>query len=71
MNLIHKLAKERNIPAFYSLHQPPSFIWQKLDYIMLLAPGGYVCYYGKQQDIVPYFSNIGYPVPNNTNPAEC
>ena len=37
---------------------------------MLMAPGGRVCYMGDTDDAVGYFAKLGYPCPNETNPAE-
>lgn len=70
MNLIHQVARERNIPIFCSLHQPNSIIYQNLDMILLLAPGGYVCYYGSKDNVISHFTELGYVIPPNTNPAE-
>lgn len=71
MTLLRTLAQTRNIPAMIALHQPSSYIWNHiLDYIILLAPGGYVCYNGRRDRMIPYFTQIGYPVPEYTNPSE-
>jgi ABC-type multidrug transport system ATPase subunit len=71
MTLLRTLAQTRNIPAIISLHQPSSYIWNHiLDDIILLAPGGYVCYNGRKDNMISYFANIGYPVPEYTNPSE-
>ena len=68
--LIAKLAKERNIPAICSLHQPSSKLWRMLDSFILLGPGGRVCYMGKRTDAAKYFERMGYTCPKETNPAE-
>lgn len=68
--LIAKLAKERNIPAICSLHQPSSKLWRMLDNFILLGPGGRVCYMGKRTDAAKYFDELGYKCPIETNPAE-
>lgn len=70
VTLISKLAKERNIPAIATLHQPKSSIWKLLDSFILLAPGGKMCYAGNREDAIDYFKNIGYECPHDTNPAE-
>ena len=41
-----------------------------LDSIMLLAPGGRLCYFGPTHDAVPYFTSLGYQCPPETNPSE-
>jgi ABC-type multidrug transport system ATPase subunit len=70
MKLLGDLARSRHIPAIISLHQPRSSIWMNLDALILLAPGGNVCYAGSRETAVPYFQSLGYKLPANTNPAE-
>ncbi|VEU41831.1 unnamed protein product [Pseudo-nitzschia multistriata] len=70
VNLIQKLVRERNIPCILSLHQPRSSIFKMLDSLILLGPGGYVCYHGKASEAVSYFASLGYQCPEQTNPAE-
>jgi len=70
MKLLKKLAVERQIPAVCSLHQPRSSIWRTLDAVILLAPGGRVCYAGDRANTIDYFAKLGYKLPPNTNPAE-
>jgi hypothetical protein len=42
-----------------------------LDTLILLAPGGRICYMGTRTEAVTYFDKLGYPCPAETNPAEC
>jgi ABC-type multidrug transport system ATPase subunit len=70
VKLLKDLAQLQNIPAVASLHQPRSSIWNRLDSVILMAPGGRICYAGDRHDVVEYFKNLGYPLPPNTNPAE-
>ena len=70
IRLIKMMVKEREIPAILSLHQPRSSIWRMLDSVMLLAPGGRLCYFGSTHDAVPYFASLGYQCPPETNPSE-
>jgi len=70
VRLISDLAKERNIPALLSLHQPRASIWRMLDRFILLGPSGRVCYVGKRSDAMSYFQRLGYECPEETNPAE-
>lgn len=41
-----------------------------LDFLILLAPGGYICYHGEASQAVSYFTRLGFPCPEQTNPAE-
>jgi ABC-type multidrug transport system ATPase subunit len=70
VSLIKKMVHQRNIPCIVSLHQPQSSIFKMLDSLILLGPGGYVCYHGKTREAVSYFERLGYPCPEQTNPAE-
>ena len=68
--LIAKLARERNIPAICSLHQPSSRLWRMLDSFILLGPGGKTIYMGRREAAAQYFEKLGYKCPQHTNPAE-
>ena len=71
LTLLRTLVRTQNIPALIALHQPSSYIWNHiLDDILLLAPGGYVCYIGRRDMMLSYFEQIGYAVPEYTNPSE-
>lgn len=64
------MVQERNIPCILSLHQPQSSMFKMLDSLILLGPGGHVCYHGKANEAVSYFARLGFPCPEQTNPAE-
>jgi ABC-type multidrug transport system ATPase subunit len=63
------LAKTKQISIVCAIHQPRSSIWGLFDDIILLA-SGQVAYHGPRDQIISYFSNLGYNCPPNTNPAE-
>jgi ABC-type multidrug transport system ATPase subunit len=70
LQLLKKIAVEKNVAVVCTIHQPRSSIWNVFDDIMLLGPGGHVIYHGPRDQVVPYFAGIGYPCPKDTNPAE-
>ena len=70
VDLIKKMVFLRNIPCVVSLHQPQSSIFKMLDSLILISPGGYVCYHGKAAEAISYFERLGFPCPQQTNPAE-
>lgn len=70
VKLIKKLSTERGIPSICSLHQPKTSIWETLDYFILLAPGGKMCYAGERDAATSWFAGLGYECPLHTNPAE-
>ncbi|PVU93150.1 hypothetical protein BB559_003432 [Furculomyces boomerangus] len=51
------------------IHQPSSDIFNLFDDILLLSQGKAI-YFGPQNNVVPYFSEIGYVCPTYTNPAD-
>ena len=64
------IAHEKEALVVMCIHQPRSAIYNKLDDIMLLGPGGYTCYTGDAQEAVKYFETMGYKCPDMHNPAE-
>jgi ABC-type multidrug transport system ATPase subunit len=70
VRLIKTMVQQRDIPCILSLHQPRSSIFKMLDTLILLAPGGVVCYMGLASEAVQYFAELGFPCPVETNPAE-
>jgi ABC-type multidrug transport system ATPase subunit len=70
VDLLRQVAVDRHIPVVLSLHQPRSSIWKLLDHVIVMAVGGHVCYAGRREDCLPYFADLGYPCPSETNPAE-
>ncbi|XP_059144004.1 ATP-binding cassette sub-family G member 5-like [Physella acuta] len=52
-----------------SIHQPRSDIFNLLDKVAILTVGQ-LAFLGRPNQIVPYFTNIGYPCPNNQNPCD-
>mgnify|MGYP005840120451 CR=1 FL=1 len=70
MAAISSLVKERQIPCFCTLHQPRSSVWHLLDSVILMAPGGRICYSGPREKAIHYFACLGFECPDETNPAE-
>lgn len=52
------------------LHQPRIEIFQQLDDIVLIVPGGKIAYIGPAQKCQPYFESQGYSFPAGSNPAD-
>eukprot|EP00535_Pseudo-nitzschia_heimii_P007967 CAMPEP_0197177922 /NCGR_PEP_ID=MMETSP1423-20130617/3355_1 /TAXON_ID=476441 /ORGANISM="Pseudo-nitzschia heimii, Strain UNC1101" /LENGTH=668 /DNA_ID=CAMNT_0042627547 /DNA_START=49 /DNA_END=2052 /DNA_ORIENTATION=+ len=70
LGLVKKMICLRSIPCIVSLHQPQSSMFKMLDYLILMGPGGYICYHGEAAEAVSYFERLGFPCPKQTNPAE-
>ncbi len=69
MKYISELAVEMNIIVIATIHQPSSAIYFAFDRIMVLS-GGKTAFFGSPRGSVDYFKEIGYPVPELSNPAE-
>lgn len=52
-----------------SIHQPRSDIFNLIDKIAILTMGQ-LAYLGQPSQMVPYFTSIGYPCPQNQNPCD-
>jgi ABC-type multidrug transport system ATPase subunit len=57
-----------------TIHQPSATLFENFDYLLLLARGGRTTYFGEtgknSQVILDYFSRLGAPCPQDSNPAE-
>ncbi|KAE8374201.1 ABC-2 type transporter-domain-containing protein [Aspergillus bertholletiae] len=57
-----------------TVHQPSASLFNAFDYLLLLAKGGRMTYFGQTGDdsriILDYFSRNGAPCPEEANPAE-
>ncbi|GME93454.1 unnamed protein product [[Candida] boidinii] len=52
-----------------SIHQPRSDIFKLFDQVLILSKGK-LCYGDSGSEIINYFNNLGYFVPDMTNPAD-
>ncbi|KAL4985157.1 P-loop containing nucleoside triphosphate hydrolase protein [Aspergillus falconensis] len=57
-----------------TIHQPSASLFEAFDYILLLAKGGKMTYFGQtgegSKTILDYFARNGAPCPEDANPAE-
>lgn len=67
---LSELAEAKSLAVVVTVHQPRTSIWERLDDILILAPGGREIFHGPRQDILPYLTSLGYECPANVNPAE-
>uniref|UniRef100_A0A663LN69 ATP-binding cassette sub-family G member 8 n=1 Tax=Athene cunicularia TaxID=194338 RepID=A0A663LN69_ATHCN len=65
---LSRLARGNRL-VLLSLHQPRSDIFQLFDLVLLMTSGVTV-YSGTARDMVPYFTELGYPCPRYSNPAD-
>lgn len=69
IQMLCKLAKEKNSTIIATIHQPSSRIFNSFDRLLLLSFGNTI-YIGKSKDAVGYISDIGYPIKQNYNPGD-
>ena len=72
LNLIttlKKLAVEQNKIILMTIHQPRTDILNLLDKVLLLSMGKCV-WFGSCSAALTHFSDIGYKIPENTNPSD-
>ncbi|PKK26680.1 ATP-binding cassette, sub-family G (WHITE), member 8 [Columba livia] len=65
---LSRLARGNRL-VLLSLHQPRSDIFQLFDLVLLMTSGVTV-YSGTARDMVQYFTELGYPCPQFSNPAD-
>uniref|UniRef100_A0A8C2TCI5 ATP-binding cassette sub-family G member 8 n=1 Tax=Coturnix japonica TaxID=93934 RepID=A0A8C2TCI5_COTJA len=65
---LSRLARGNRL-VLLSLHQPRSDIFQLFDLVLLMTSGVTV-YSGTAKDMVQYFTELGYPCPRYSNPAD-
>ena len=69
MQEIVRIAKEENLVTLCTIHQPSSKVYSNFDQAMIMSQGR-IAYLGDVDDSVQHFADIGYPMPEETNPAE-
>jgi ABC-type multidrug transport system ATPase subunit len=65
-NYVHAAAGRRVI---LTIHQPNSFLWRKIDHVILLSKGKLV-YEGRRSKMEAFFATNGHPTPKSWNPAD-
>uniref|UniRef100_A0A0G4FNJ0 ABC transporter domain-containing protein n=1 Tax=Chromera velia CCMP2878 TaxID=1169474 RepID=A0A0G4FNJ0_9ALVE len=66
---ISELAKRRMLTVFVTIHQPSQEVLQVFDRIIFLTRGK-LAYDGPVNYVLPFFDQLGYPAPPNTNAAD-
>jgi ABC-type multidrug transport system ATPase subunit len=69
MAFIKDVARANKLIVVASIHQPSTTTFELFDKLLLLS-GGRTCYLGDTKEVKSYFDDIGYPMPNLTNPAD-
>ena len=64
-----QLARKKNMLIVYTIHQPSFEIYNLFDNLMVLNKGN-VMYFGKKDEVVDYYANLGYVCPEKKLPAD-
>jgi ABC-type multidrug transport system ATPase subunit len=70
MNHLSKLAHSDGTTVILTIHQPSSAIYATFDRLLLLGAGGRTAFCGEVSQAVPYFSKLGYPLPDLWAPSD-
>ncbi|KAJ2357551.1 hypothetical protein GGF43_001395, partial [Coemansia sp. RSA 2618] len=69
VELVKQIAREQQIGAMMTIHQPSARIFNTFDKVILLSQG-HVVYFGPTASAIEYFASIGYHCPMHENPAD-
>lgn len=64
------IARKKNMTVAAVIHQPSLSSFLEFDDLLLLGKGGRVVYAGPVADAPKYFTDLGFPLPTNCNPAD-
>mmetsp|Transcript_28294 Transcript_28294/g.39343 ORF Transcript_28294/g.39343 Transcript_28294/m.39343 type:complete len:888 (-) Transcript_28294:290-2953(-) len=68
--LLRDLARTKGISVAAVIHSPSQATFEMFDDLTLLGAGGQMIYQGPVNAAPEYFSSIGFPVPEDVNPAD-
>lgn len=66
---IVRISREEGLITLCTIHQPSSKVYSIFDQVMIMSRGR-TAFTGEVSEATPYFEDIGYPIPDETNPAE-
>ena len=69
INLLVNLTKTKHSTIIATIHQPSSQIFNTFDRLLLLSRGSCI-FMDRAPRAIDFFNEIGYPVPENYNPAD-
>ena len=69
LDVLRGLAEEGRT-VILTIHQSRSDLFPHFGNVLLLARGGYMVYAGPGKEMLPHFARLGYPCPEDMNPAD-
>lgn len=70
LEALRTIAREQGVVVILTVHQPSSPMWACFDKVMLMAPGGKVCYLGSRDGASAHFDALGMPCPREWSAAD-
>lgn len=70
LEILQKLADDYGKTIILTIHQPRSELFEKFGNILLLAKSGRTAFNGTPDEMINYFSELGYNCPELTNVAD-
>jgi ABC-type multidrug transport system ATPase subunit/ABC-type multidrug transport system permease subunit len=67
---LSELSFATNVIMIMTIHQPAQFVFEMLEDLYLLAPGGKLAFFGPLVTTQAYFQQLGYRRPMDINPAD-
>jgi len=69
-SLLSEIAQKQNMTIVSIIHSPSAQAFEQFDDLLLLGKGGRTVYFGPVAEAKDYFARIGFPCPENANPAD-
>jgi len=69
-SLLSEIAIKQNMTIVAVIHSPSAEAFEQFDDILLLGKGGKTVFFGPITQAKEYFARIGFPCPENCNPAD-
>ena len=70
MDYLSRVTKELGITTITTLHQPSRAVFNNIDDLLLLSPGGRLAFAGPVHKARPYFESLGVQFPTQANVAD-
>lgn len=67
---INRIARRLKVVVICTMHQPSRSVFNQVDDLILLAPGGHLAYFGAVANVPPYFASLGVAVDTDANVAD-
>ncbi|CAI4757933.1 BHH_G0048390.mRNA.1.CDS.1 [Saccharomyces cerevisiae] len=70
LEILEKLCREQGKTIIITIHQPRSELFKRFGNVLLLAKSGRTAFNGSPDEMIAYFTELGYNCPSFTNVAD-